>query len=243
MDVHTGLALEIDGDTIAVHVDGEDLRLRLHAIDAPDQEQDLYFEAGAALRELLNDQPLRVELVAKTHRQQPAVILVDGTDINGEMIRAGYAYAHRKYLGLSAFDSRYCALEHEARAAGRGLWALKPQDRIAPWQLRQFYSGHRSAFTDFSDETVADCEAAAGRSDSQGDTRPGTIVADPIPGLTPPDPACRIKADITFSGKRRYHVPGMRTYAGIIINEEKGERWFCSESEAENAGWVRGRGR
>jgi endonuclease YncB( thermonuclease family) len=229
------LSRAYDGDTIAVNVDGENLRLRLHAIDTPDQEQNLYVEAGDALRALLVDRRLRVVLVAKTHGRLAAVIVVDGTDINGELIRAGFAYAHRKYLGLSDFDSRYCALEHEARVANRGIWALPPEQRIAPWQLRQSYRSERTAFTDFSDETIADCEAAAGKPD----TRAGTIETNPIPGLTPPDPDCRIKADITSSGKRRYYVPGMRAYPSIIITEKNGERWFCSESDAAKAGWDR----
>ena len=231
------LARVFDGDTISVLVDGEDFRLRLHAIDTPDQEQELYFAAGDELRKRLTGRPLRVEHVATTYGRMAAVILVDDADINGEMIRAGYAYAHRKYLGMSDYDRRYCTLEHEARIAGRGLWALEPQDRIAPWQLRQYYSGKRFAFTDFSGETIEDCQAAAGKEDD----RDGTITADPVPGLTPPDPKCSIKGDITFSGKRRYYVRGMRGYPGAFINEDKGERWFCSEGEAGQAGWERGR--
>jgi len=231
------LARVFDGDTISVLIDGEDFRLRLHAIDTPDQEQALYFAASDELRKRLTGRPLRVERVATTYGRQAAVILVDDEDINGEMIRAGYAYVHRKYLGMSDYDRRYCALEHEARVAGRGLWALEPSDRIAPWQLRQYYSGKRFAFTDFSSETVEDCQAAAGKEDD----RAGTIAADPVPGLTPPDSRCSIKGDITLSGKRRYYVRGMRGYPGAFINEEKGERWFCSEGEAEQAGWERGR--
>jgi len=233
------LAQVFDGDTIEVRLNEGNLRLRLHAIDTPDLEQDLYFDAADALRKLVGDRRLRVERVATTHGRLAAVIVVDGTDINGELIRAGFAYAHRKYLGLSEFDSRYCALEHEARVAGRGIWALPPKDRIAPWQLRQYYRGERTAFTDFSNETIVNCKAAAGKPD----TRPGMIAADPIPGLTPPNPDCLIKADISVSGKRLYYVPGMRVYSGTFINEDDGERWFCSENDAENAGWERGRGR
>ena len=231
------LAQVFDGDTIAVLVNGKDLRLRLHAIDTPDQEQELYDEAGDQLRKLIDDRPLRIVLVAKTYGRQAAIIFVDDTDINAELIRTGYAYAHRKYLGLSQYDRRYCALEHEARSAGAGLWSLKPQDRIAPWQLRQSYRGDRSAFTDFSTETSADCNAAAGKED----TRAGTIATDPLPGLQPPNPDCPIKGDITFTGKRRYYVPGTRSYPSILINEVRGERWFCSEADALEAGWQSGR--
>ena len=53
---------------------------------------------------------------------------------------------------------------------------------------------------------------------------------------------CRIKGNISTSGKRIYHVPGGRHYEKAHIDTRKGERWFCSESEARRAGWRRSRG-
>ena len=50
---------------------------------------------------------------------------------------------------------------------------------------------------------------------------------------------CRIKGNISRKGKRIYHLPNGRYYAATKINEGKGERWFCSESEAKDAGWRR----
>ena len=233
------LARVFDGDTIDVLSDGATIRLRLHAIDAPDQEQEFYVAAGEQLRAIAGDRSLRVERVATTHGRLAAVVFADDLDINGELIRTGFAYAHRKYLGMNNADRRYCELEHEARVAGRGIWALPPRDRVAPWQLRQYYRGERDAFTDFADDTVAGCTAAAGKADN----RPGTLVADPVPGLTPQTADCQIKANITTSGRRLYYVPGMRAYAGTFIDEQAGERWFCSETEALDAGWQKAGGR
>jgi hypothetical protein len=48
---------------------------------------------------------------------------------------------------------------------------------------------------------------------------------------------CLIKGNISSKGERIYHVPGGRWYDATKINEGKGERWFCSESEAIAAGW------
>ena len=48
---------------------------------------------------------------------------------------------------------------------------------------------------------------------------------------------CQIKGNINSKGGRIYHVPGSRSYSQTKINESKGERWFCSESEARAAGW------
>ncbi|MFT6407133.1 MAG: endonuclease YncB(thermonuclease family) [Arenicella sp.] len=49
--------------------------------------------------------------------------------------------------------------------------------------------------------------------------------------------ACNIKGNI--SGNRRiYHTRwGSRSYSKTRIDVSKGERWFCSEEEAEKAGW------
>lgn len=49
---------------------------------------------------------------------------------------------------------------------------------------------------------------------------------------------CPIKGNINRKGVKIYHTPwGSRDYKRTRINEQKGERWFCSESEAVDAGW------
>jgi endonuclease YncB( thermonuclease family) len=55
------------------------------------------------------------------------------------------------------------------------------------------------------------------------------------------DRKCAIKGNISGSGKI-YHLPGSRSYAGTVIDEASGERWFCTESEARAAGWRAPRG-
>lgn len=54
--------------------------------------------------------------------------------------------------------------------------------------------------------------------------------------------SCDIKGNVSqASGERIYHVPGQRYYAGTKIDGRYGERWFCSEQEARQAGWRRPR--
>lgn len=227
----------IDGDTVEVRFKQGDVQVRLHAIDTPDMEQAFYAEANAELRRLIGDQPVSLVTATADRGRLGAVIFVDGEDVNAEMIRNGYAYAYRKYLGLVDADARYCDLEHEARVAGRGLWALPAEDRIAPWQIRDYWRGHREAFTDFAEQTQADCNAASG----QVDTEPGTFSFAPTPGLSPPDPDCAIKGSVSASGKRLYLMPADRNYRFTYIDPDDGERWFCSEQNALEAGWQRGR--
>lgn len=49
-----------------------------------------------------------------------------------------------------------------------------------------------------------------------------------------------IKGNISVnSGEKIYHVPGGEFYDKTVIDEAKGERWFCTETEARAAGWRR----
>ena len=50
---------------------------------------------------------------------------------------------------------------------------------------------------------------------------------------------CSIKGNISKSGERIYHVPGGAFYDRTKVDEDAGERWFCTEQEAEAAGWRR----
>jgi hypothetical protein len=51
-----------------------------------------------------------------------------------------------------------------------------------------------------------------------------------------------IKGNISFDdGERIYHVPGGAFYDETVIDESRGERWFCTEQEAVAAGWRKSR--
>lgn len=51
-------------------------------------------------------------------------------------------------------------------------------------------------------------------------------------------PGCKVKGNISVSrGRKLYHIPGMEDYESTVIDPSKGEKWFCSESEAIANGW------
>jgi len=54
--------------------------------------------------------------------------------------------------------------------------------------------------------------------------------------------SCDIKGNINAEGERIYHTPGQKYYRQTKISEGKGERWFCSEAEARQAGWRKSKG-
>ena len=48
----------------------------------------------------------------------------------------------------------------------------------------------------------------------------------------------QIKGNISFEGGEKiYHTPGQEFYEATTINEDYGEKMFCSEQEAQDAGW------
>jgi cold shock CspA family protein len=69
-----------------------------------------------------------------------------------------------------------------------------------------------------------------------GDTVQATITQ--IVAKRPGPPECVIKGNISIeTGEKIYHLPGMKDYDRTRINEQYGERWFCTEEEAIKAGW------
>lgn len=48
---------------------------------------------------------------------------------------------------------------------------------------------------------------------------------------------CPIKGNLSRKGERIYHAPWSHWYGRTRVNEENGERSFCSEAEAVAAGW------
>jgi len=49
--------------------------------------------------------------------------------------------------------------------------------------------------------------------------------------------SCTIKGNISSSGEKIYHIIGCGSYNKTVIDESKGEKYFCSEQEAISAGW------
>jgi hypothetical protein len=70
------------------------------------------------------------------------------------------------------------------------------------------------------------------------DWRAEQRVKDNITGSSASTKGCVIKGNISRKGARIYHLPGQKDFATTRIDERKGERWFCSEREAQAAGWI-----
>ena len=239
-----------DGDTVRVQLASGPINVRLHAIDAPELRQPGGRAARDALaRRLPVGRELQLDVTDQSdgYGRMVARILSEGEDLNAWMVRAGQAWVYRQYAD-PAQDADLCRLEHEARRSGRGLWEQPPSRRIAPWEWRRNQRGQARSFTDWSRETPDNCRAnlrktpdrmrppagalliAPSTVASRSDAAPRRSAASSPPG------ACAIKGNISRSG-RIYHLPSSPHYARTTIDESRGERWFCSEHEAREAGW------
>ncbi len=146
-DFNADIVRIIDGDTIDV-VDGNNkkLRIRLLGIDAPESEQPFGQESFTHLKKILNGKS--VTIISKPDRNKPYTlgfykrvigkIILNGRDINLEMIEKGMAWHFKKYKKNQPTEDRYSynKSENKARKKNIGLWSSKHP--LPPWQWRKF---------------------------------------------------------------------------------------------------------
>lgn len=131
----TGKPYVTDGDT--VRISGE--RIRLEGIDAPETNQrckdasgkgyDCGIVSTAALRNKIGRSPITCEGTKRDrYGRFLGICYLNEIDLNGWMVRNGYALAYRRY------SRRYASAEREARENSRGLWT---GEFVAPWNWRR----------------------------------------------------------------------------------------------------------
>lgn len=155
-----GVVLRVaDGDSVDVRLQSGVIRVRLHAVDAPEHDQ----PHGTASRRALARLALRKSVGVEPFEQDRydrmvARLWIDGLDVNAELLKLGAAWVYRRY----ADDAAYCAEEQAARDHGRGLWALPREQRIAPWEWRQRQRTNRPVASPM-EPSLAECTAGLRR--------------------------------------------------------------------------------
>lgn len=120
----------VDGDTMVLRQGGDRVMVRLAHIDAPEADQPGGRDATAALRRLAQGQVVELTLVDRDrYGRLVAVVSVDGRDLSVAMLELGHAWQFHAHDD----DPGRAELEHAARTAGRGIWAMPA---VAPWIWR-----------------------------------------------------------------------------------------------------------
>lgn len=128
----------LDGDSFVLDsAERGQLRVRLHAVDAPEWTQAHAAESKRALEELLRDRPLEVECYKTDPRGREICRVYAGSiDVGRVLVGRGAAWHYDRYADEQTFDERRELARTEARARreGLGLWAAA--DAMPPWECR-----------------------------------------------------------------------------------------------------------
>jgi micrococcal nuclease len=122
----------IDGDTVHVFHQDETYKVRLIEIDAPERNQPYGKDSTDYLKLLLNEGKVDVEIFGTDrYGRKLGRLYCKGSDINREMVTAGYAWVYDDYVT----DRSFYENQSEARELKKGLW--KDSNSIPPWEWRK----------------------------------------------------------------------------------------------------------
>jgi endonuclease YncB( thermonuclease family) len=122
-----------DGDTLTILTNAnQQVKIRLAGIDTPEKAQPFRNKAKQALAALTFQKPALIQVETKDqYGRTVGTVIVNGSDVNAELVRQGMAWVYRKYTN----DQKLYKLEAEAKKAKRGLWAT--EHPIEPWLWRK----------------------------------------------------------------------------------------------------------
>jgi len=139
--------------------------IRFYGIDAPEKTQPFGKEATDVLIQIIDGQ--EVDLIPTEQKSWDRIIgtlCLGDTSVSREMVRRGYAWAYREYLGDMDENEDYCRFEIQARNERLGVWSLPAKDQVAPWEYRSSRRNRApKPFTDYTHETLESCIAAIGK--------------------------------------------------------------------------------
>lgn len=128
------VAKVVDGDTLAIQIDGQSQTIRLIGIDTPETVHPskpvecFGVEASNRAKAVLTGAQVGIEKdptqgdYDKYNRLLAYVILEDGTNFNKLMIEEGYAYEYT-YNSSYKYQNEFKLAQQQAQTDKRGLWA------------------------------------------------------------------------------------------------------------------------
>ena len=210
--VISGQARVIDGDTIQIGA----TRIRLEGIDAP--------EAGQVC-------PARTAHNTANPLKTPNPQWQAGKIASATLQRI---VRGRDVICRATGHGRFGRLLGRCTTGREDIGAMMVRNGLA-WAFvkysRAFVHEERAARAAGRGIWAASCEPAWHYRRHRRDT-----VAASAPHTRAPL-GCAIKGNITRKGRRIYHMPRSSWYARTRVDTNKGERWFCNERQALDAGW------
>ena len=206
----------VDGDTIKLNIDGKTETFRLIGMDTPEtvdprkEVQCFGLEASNKAKELLSGKKVRIETDAS-----------QGT--------------YDKYNRLLGYIYREDGLFYNKYMIEQGYAHEYTYNSPYKYQT-EFKNAQKEAQANDSGLWSPDtCNGDTTKPASTGSIIPTTTTQ--TNNTTGTTNSCTIKGNISSSGEKIYHMVGCGSYNKTVIDESKGEKYFCSEQEALNAGW------
>ena len=136
----------VDGDTIQVDNNGNQLIIRLVGIDAPELPkkknlpgQPFCVKAKEYLANRILNKVVDIKFYGKNrHGLLLGEVFVDEININLEMIYAGLAEVYRGKPARNLDIAIYRNAERKAKGSIQGIWVLRDQ-YFSPWDWREIY--------------------------------------------------------------------------------------------------------
>ncbi len=122
-----------DGDTFTLLTNtNEEIKVRMHGIDAPEKNQPYGQASKKHLSELIYGKTVCVIQKGKDKykRYLGIAYFENGENVNYKMVADGYAWHFTKYSD----DGYQVSLEKNARKQRRGLW--QDSNPMSPWEFR-----------------------------------------------------------------------------------------------------------
>jgi endonuclease YncB( thermonuclease family) len=138
LDCPCNVVKVVDGDTVHV-LDQKQARhkIRLGGIDAPERKQPFGRKSTNNLAGYVAGEFIEIEY-SKIDRYGRIIgkLIKNGTDINLQQIKNGFAWHYKRYEGEQSVSDRklYGDAEVTARMNKIGLWA---ESAIPPWEFRR----------------------------------------------------------------------------------------------------------
>lgn len=194
---------------------------------------------------VVDDDTLKVRVAGRTERVR--VIGIDTPELAG-----GQCYARQAASAMqSLVQSRSVRLTADPSQADRDRYGrllrhvhLADGRSVAQVLIAGGFGREYTYDTAYAGQRAYRAAQAAARTAGRGLWGAGCATSTPAPVVATPSPSgvCAIKGNINAEGEKIYHVPGGRSYDKTTISPSKGERMFCSESDARAAGWRAARG-
>lgn len=210
----------IDGDTIKVYINDKVETVRFLLVDTPETnhprlgKQPFGEDAKEFTKAMLEGKTVQLEKDVSDRDKYGRLlyyVYVDGKSVQEELLKNGLARVAYVYAPNTKYVDRYYEIQKEAQQQEIGIWSIE----------------NYAKEDGFHKEVVENAEKSSStrNQNSNGKTSENKL-GD-----------CNIKGNISSSGEKIYHMPGQQFYDSTIIDTSKGERYFCSKEEAEQAGF------